>query len=171
MNISNDPKIGKCFNGYNVTFSVTYNDEKPKDAAFYLRDLKVKTKLEENEAKTRIFASSICQVDVEDQESFQDLVFGYLDHKASVEALKLADKLKEEIECSVCLGSFNKDVFIFIERESYRTCGTESVHALCINCMLKLYDNEDNTIAGFKFNWNTCITCQDKNKGNWKRLI
>ena len=78
--------------------------------------------------------------------------------------LELSDKVQEGVECLICLKSSTEDLHLFLNR--YRTCGTESVHAICGSCMPKLVSEEtqSQTIAGGQFQWDKCIYCRSSGK-------
>ena len=78
--------------------------------------------------------------------------------------LELSDTVQEGVQCSICLQDSTENTYLFLN--GYRTCGTDSAHAICNGCMSTLLEEKTQcqTIAGGQFQWNKCIYCRSPGK-------
>ena len=166
-----NPKIMSIHGDFHVNFFVSWDDNQGgAEALYYLKNKKVLEKLNQIEIAAKNRAEQIKLLDLSIREWYSEWKEAFLEQRASEEALNLASKLKDELTCMTCLMSSNKGMWVFVEDNSYRTCGSESIHAVCHSCIQRMYLSED-TIAGMNFDWHTCLQCQVKGKGKWQKLL
>ena len=169
-------KISEVTTGLGDTYAiffVSWKEKRSSNVLYHLRDQEVLSELNKIKEKSGRFLSNntATSEEIDQDDFFLEWKQAYLEHEACCEALLLADKVKNEISCSACLSTFDKDVWVYIQNQSYRPCGTDSIHALCQNCLHKLYVTDEDTVANSNFDFNTCIQCQIQYKGKWEKLI